>query len=71
MNELARTLVIFGLVLIAAGGALMLFGKVPGLGKLPGDIAIRRDGFSFYFPLTTCLVLSAVLTLLFNLFGKK
>ncbi len=41
-----------------------------GLGKLPGDIVIRRDHFNFYFPITTCILISAVLTGLFWLIGK-
>ncbi len=58
---MGRTLVIIGLV-IAAIGAVMMLG-LP-LGRLPGDIAVRRGNFSFYFPLTTSIVVSIVLTLL-------
>ena len=61
MNELAKTLVFFGIMLIIAGILISLFGKVPGLGKLPGDIYLRKGSFAFYFPLTTCLLLSLVL----------
>lgn len=53
-------LVIIGLLITAAGVAVML--GVP-LGRLPGDIVVRRGSFSFYFPLTTCLLVSVVLTL--------
>ncbi len=71
MNELAKTLVFFGIMLIIAGILLSIFGKVPGLGKLPGDIYLRKGSFTFYFPLTTCLLLSLVLTLVLTIFGKK
>ena len=60
--------VLLGLILIAAGN---LSGKVPWLGRLPGDIHIERGSWSFYFPLATCLVISIVLTLLFSLFGRR
>ncbi len=71
MNELAKTLVFFGIMLVIAGVLLSIFGKVPGLGKLPGDIYLRKGSFTFYFPLTTCLLLSLVLTLVLTIFGKK
>ena len=58
---MGKSLVIIGLV-VAAIGLVMMLG-VP-LGRLPGDIAVRRGNFSFYFPLTTSIVLSIVLTLL-------
>ncbi len=64
---MGRALVVIGLV-IAAIGALVSFG-VP-LGRLPGDIAIRRDNFTFYFPLTTSILVSVVLTLLFTLLRR-
>jgi len=62
-----RALVIVGLV-IAAIGAVMMLG-LP-LGRLPGDFAVRRGQFSFYFPLTTSIVLSIVLTLLLAWFRR-
>ncbi len=61
-------MVLLGLILIAAGN---LSGKVPWLGRLPGDIHIERGNWSFYFPLATCLIISIVLTLLFSLFGRR
>jgi hypothetical protein len=61
-------MVLLGVVLLVAGN---LWGKVPWLGRLPGDIHIERGSWSFYFPLATCLVLSLVLTLLFSLFGRR
>ena len=62
MPHPAWTLVIVG-VLLAAVGLVWLFGpSIPWLGKLPGDIAIERENFRFYFPLTTCILLSLLLT---------
>ena len=55
-------LIILGAVLIAVGVAWPLIEKL-GLGRLPGDFRIEREGFSFYFPLTTCLIISVVLSL--------
>lgn len=64
---MGKTLVIIGLVIAALGVVVML--GVP-LGRLPGDIAVRRGNFSFYFPLTTSIVLSIVLTLLLAWFRR-
>jgi DUF2905 family protein len=64
----ARFLIISGL-LIAAAGVLMNVG-VP-LGRLPGDFNIRRGNFTFYFPLTTSIIASILLTLLFSFFTRR
>lgn len=70
MSELGRWLLVFGLVLAVSGLLLMAAGRVPWLGRLPGDIHIERNGFHFYFPLTTCLLLSALLSLVFWLIRR-
>jgi hypothetical protein len=67
--DLRRILIIAGVVLIAAGLLLPLLTRL-GLGRLPGDISVQRDNFSFYFPLASSLVVSIVLTLLFWLFRR-
>lgn len=69
LSRIARLFIVLGLVLVGFGGLLYLFGRVPGLGRLPGDIYYESDGFSFYFPITTCIVLSIVLSLVFYLFS--
>ena len=61
---MSRTLIILGLVLLAAGVLWPFIGRL-GLGRLPGDIAIERPGFSFYFPLMTSLIISVVLSVIF------
>ena len=65
---MGRLLIIIGL-LIAAAGALMAFG-VP-IGRLPGDMTYRRGSFSFYFPLTTSILASIILTLIMMFFGRR
>jgi hypothetical protein len=71
MNDFAKTLIFFGLILIGMGILAAFFSKIPMLGKLPGDIFIRRGSFTFYFPITTCVLLSFILTLVLTIFGKK
>lgn len=71
MNDFSKTLIFFGLVLVLIGVAVGVFGKIPGIGRLPGDIYIRKGSFTFYFPLTTSLLLSLLLTLVFTIFGKR
>jgi Protein of unknown function (DUF2905) len=68
--SMGRALVVAGVVLALVGLAIMLGGRVPGLGRLPGDIVVRRGSFTFYFPLVTCLLVSLLLTLLFSLFRR-
>ena len=64
MNELGKILVIVGLLVAAAGAVLWSGAGRSWLGRLPGDIHYSRGHFSFYFPVVTCLLLSAILTLL-------
>ncbi|HVN84946.1 MAG TPA: DUF2905 domain-containing protein [Candidatus Binatia bacterium] len=70
MRDIGRLLITFGVLLILIGAALSLAGKLPWLGRLPGDVYIKRDHFSFYFPLTTCVIVSVVLTLLMYLLRR-
>ncbi len=70
MAPLAKSLIFLGAVLLLAGAALHVLPRLPYVGRLPGDILIKRGDFTFYFPLTTCLLLSLGLTLLFRFFGK-
>jgi hypothetical protein len=71
MDSLGKMLILFGVVLALLGGLLLLAGRIPFLGRLPGDIVIRREHWSFYFPLTTSIVISILLTLLFSLFSRR
>ena len=75
MADLGRTLVFLGIVLVAVGGGLWLAGaagaRIPFLGRLPGDIHVQRDNWSFYFPLTTSILVSVVLTLILALLSRR
>jgi hypothetical protein len=64
MREIGKLVFIAGLVMAAAGLLLWKTGGFGGMGRLPGDLSVQRPGYSFYFPLTTCIVISIVLTLL-------
>ncbi len=66
---MSRTLIIIGIVLVILG-LLWPWLQKSGLGRLPGDIALERDNFRFYFPLTTSIIVSIIITLLFWLFRK-
>ena len=64
-----RFLIISGIVLLASGIAWPWLSRFP-FGRLPGDIHVVREGFQFYFPLTTCLLISLVVTVLFWIFRR-
>lgn len=68
--ELGRILLIVGIVLVVVGGLAVLGVRLP-FGRLPGDIAIEGERGGFYFPIATMLVISVVLTVLFNLFIRR
>jgi hypothetical protein len=71
MAELGKILIFTGLFIAILGFILAFSDKIPfNLGRLPGDIAIQKEHFSFYFPITTSILLSIVLSLLFYLFDK-
>jgi hypothetical protein len=70
MSDLGRMLLVVGGLLAAVGLVMLLAGKVPFLGRLPGDIVYRKGGTTVYIPLVTCLLLSLLLSLLLNLFRR-
>jgi uncharacterized membrane protein YidH (DUF202 family) len=70
MADIGKLLILFGVILVAVGALLTVAGKLPWLGKLPGDIYYKSDNVTFYFPLVTCLVISIVVSLLFYLFRR-
>lgn len=69
-QNIGKTLIVIGLLLLGIGLFLTLGGKLNFLGKLPGDIRIERDNFTFFFPLGTCLLISALLSLIFWIFRR-
>ena len=70
MSDFGKVLVVLGLILLGLGLILLYGPKIPWLGKLPGDINIQREKFTFYFPLASSIVISIVLTILFSLFRR-
>jgi hypothetical protein len=70
MVPMGKWLVVMGLVLVAVGLLFMLSGRIGWLGRLPGDITVKRDNFTFYFPLATSLLISLVLSLILWLFRR-
>ncbi len=69
-GSLGKIFIIFGVVLVVIGLILVLGDKIPWIGRLPGDIYIKRDKFTFCFSLMTSIIISLLLTLLFWLFRK-
>jgi len=75
MNEgiqhIGKFLLVTGIIIAAVGGLFLLSGKLPWLGKLPGDIVIQRRNFTFYFPLATSILLSIIITFILWLLGRR
>ncbi|RLE14133.1 DUF2905 domain-containing protein [Candidatus Aerophobetes bacterium] len=72
MSSMGKLLIIMGIFLVVVGVAFIWGPKIPFLGKLPGDIYVRKGNFVFYFPVVTCILISLILTLIRTLiFGRK
>ena len=67
---MGKLIIYIGIILIVLGVLIQFFPKIPLLGKLPGDIIIKRENFSFYFPLATSIILSVILSLGIYLLSK-
>ncbi len=70
MPQVGKILIIVGAVIIVTGLVMIFADRIPFLGKLPGDIHIKRGNFTIYFPVVTMLIVSILLTVLLNLFGR-
>ena len=70
MGDLGKTLILIGLLLVIMGVIFLLGGRLPWLGNLPGDITIQRERFTFYFPLVSCLLVSAIISLVVYFFRR-
>ena len=70
MTDLGKFLVMFGIFIVVVGLLLLAAPKIPWLGRLPGDILIKKKNLTFYFPLATSIILSIILTVLINLFRR-
>jgi len=71
MSDLGRSIIAIGIILIFIGLMMSIAGKIPGVGRLPGDIMIKKENFSFYFPITTCILISVILSAIMFFIGKK
>jgi hypothetical protein len=71
VQHIGKALIAIGAVIALIGAALLVSGRLPWPGRLPGDILIERKNFTFYFPLATSILISILLTLLFWLFGRR
>jgi hypothetical protein len=70
MSDLGKALIFLGLILLVIGVVLSFAGKLPWIGNLPGDIIIRRGRFTFYFPITTSILVSVILSLVVYFFKR-
>ena len=70
-SALGKVLIYLGIIMIVVGGLFMLGGKIPFIGRLPGDIAIQKKNFSFYFPITTSIIISSILSFIMWLLSRK
>ena len=70
MPAIGKLFIILGVVLVVVGLGITFADKIPYIGRLPGDIYIKRERFSFYFPIATSLIISIILTILFSIFRK-
>jgi hypothetical protein len=71
IEHLGKALLVMGLIIAAVGGLMMVSGRIPWIGRLPGDIVIQRKNFTFYFPIATSVILSILLTLLLWFMSRK
>ena len=69
-HEFGKVLILLGGVILVIGLLLLFLPKIPFIGRLPGDIIIKKGNFTFYFPLATCILLSILLTIIFSIFRK-
>ncbi len=71
MSSMGKILILIGAIIVLAGIFFALGGKLPWLGRLPGDIYIQKKGFSFFFPITTSIVISLAVSLVMIFLNKK
>lgn len=71
LQGIGKLLIIAGIVLALIGGLIMLSGRLPWIGRLPGDIVIQKKNFSFYFPIATSILLSIVISLIIWFIGRR
>jgi hypothetical protein len=70
MGDMARVLILIGVSLVVIGLVMLVIQKPPFLGKLPGDILVKRENFTFFFPVTTSIIISLIISLVLYLINK-
>jgi hypothetical protein len=70
-SGIGKILIIIGLVIAGIGGLILLGGKIPWIGRLPGDFYYKGKNFTFYFPLATSIIISIILTIILIFIGRK
>ncbi|MCP4178609.1 MAG: DUF2905 domain-containing protein [bacterium] len=70
MKSIGMSIIFFGIILIIIGIVFLFYNRIPFIGKLPGDISFKGKNTSFYFPVTTCIIISIVLSVLLNFFFR-
>ena len=70
-GDIGKIIIFIGLLLVIIGFVFMLGSKLPFIGKLPGDIAFEKKNYSFYFPVTTCIIISIILSFILWFFNKR
>jgi len=70
-TALGKIIIILGFFIVILGAFLLLAGRIPGIGRLPGDIYYQKGNFSFYFPVVTCLIISIVLSIILNFVFRR
>jgi hypothetical protein len=71
MEQFGKTLIMIGAATMVLGAILLISGKIPWIGRLPGDIIVQKKNFTFYFPIATSILLSLLITLIFWFIGRK
>lgn len=71
LSSLGKVIMVIGLIAFLLGAILFFGGKIPFMGRLPGDFYLKRDNFTFYFPLATGILISIILTVILNIIFRR
>lgn len=71
IQYMGRFLILTGVIIVVIGVLFLFSGKIPWIGKLPGDIIVQKKNFAFYFPIATSILISIIITLFLWLIGKR
>ncbi|MBI5745664.1 MAG: DUF2905 domain-containing protein [Nitrospirae bacterium] len=71
LGSMGKLFIIFGIIMLAVGGIMFFVGRIPWIGRLPGDIYIQRRNFTVYLPLTTSIIISILLSLFLWFFSRR